>query len=271
LDDQAGEIDMTQLCAETAAPRDASRLCQFVSPSTYEAFEGVLADIEALRNACFRVRHQVYCQERRFESAAAFPNGLETDEHDSHSLHGLLRYRRTGEPVGTVRLILPRSRDADLPLYSLVKRSGCGTAVLPPVAVTAEVSRFAISKDFRGRAGDGSHGSPVPRPDDHGAIANMALGLMAIVFKMRSMSAVEYLCAVMEPALIRLLSRFGIRWRAVGPLIEHRGWRQPCVARIDDMTNTIATERPDVWSLISGTGAAAMPGPVERRRVSIAA
>jgi N-acyl amino acid synthase of PEP-CTERM/exosortase system len=228
--------------------------CHLLSTRSYDAFEGVLADTEPLRNACFRVRHQVYCIERGYFPPADYPSGLETDEHDSHSLHGLLRHRLSGEAVGTVRLVLPRAggNRGDLPVYSLVQGAGLDTAALPPIGRTAEISRFAISKSFRshralpvGIAGQAS--------DVQVMLSGMALSLMAlVVFRMSTVRPTEYLCAAMEPPLIRLLSRLGMRLHAVGPLIDYHGLRQPCIASVEDVKRGIEVERPDVWRLIGG-------------------
>ena len=214
-------------------------------PTEHAAFEGVVADTEPLRSACYRIRHQVYCTERGFERAEDHPDGLETDEHDAHSLHGLLRCRQTGEGVGTVRLVLynPGASDRKLPMYQLFERNRLDMGLLPPPSATAEISRFAISKEFRRRLRDGAC------PLEHGrAVSGLALGLMAIAVHMRPFLQIENLCAVMEPTLIRLLARCGIRWHAVGPLLEHHGLRQPCIARVDELIATVAAERPDVWA-----------------------
>src|SRR5271165_5688455 len=107
----------------------------------------VPADSESLLDEVFRLRFQVYCAERGFESAADFPDGRERDRDDLRSLHFLVLDRATGRAVGTVRLILPRMGD-DLPVLRLIGTSGRWPADLP-LATTGEVSRFAIAKAFR--------------------------------------------------------------------------------------------------------------------------
>jgi N-acyl amino acid synthase of PEP-CTERM/exosortase system len=243
-----------QLIQLTNLPRTGHRSRRFLGSTYYDAFEGLHADSEELLAECFRVLHRIYCQERNFLPASEHPTGLETDAYDDHAHHGLLRYRRTGEAVGTVRLVLSRdaSDDCGLPMYGFLKRFGPLDAALPPATETAEISRFAISKSFRRRLGDAQHGAAVdPNEDGRRMIPHMALGLMAMAFRMSMASGSRYLCAIMEPTLIRLLLRFGIRWQEVGPLRDYHGLRQACVAEIDAMAASISSERPDIWEFMT--------------------
>ena len=241
-------------------PGGGGRSRRFLGSAYYDAFEGLSAESDELRAECFRVRHRIYCRERNFLPAADHPSGLEIDAYDASARHGLLRYRRTGEAVGTVRLVLPRGAAGTrgLPMYAFLAGQGGRSAGLPPIEETAEVSRFAISRDFRRRFGDGQHGAALdPRAGDRRMIPHMALGLMAMAFRMSLESRSRYLCAIMEPTLIRLLCRFGIRWQEVGPPRDYHGLRQPCVAEIAEMAVTVAAERPDIWDFMTHPPAAA--------------
>jgi N-acyl amino acid synthase of PEP-CTERM/exosortase system len=176
---------------------------------------------------------------------------LETDPYDAVSSHALLCYRKTGETVGTVRLV-PGAQAETLPMYSLLEKAGIGRAALPPLERTAEISRFAVSNEFRRRLGDALYGKPVDEaPDGRRVIPHVTLGLMAMAFRMSRQCGVEYFCAVMEPSLIRLLARFGMRWQMVGPPLDYHGLRQSCFARIDEMAAAIAAERPDIYDLLT--------------------
>jgi hypothetical protein len=59
----------------------------------------------------------------------------------------------------------------------------------------------------------------------------------------------------MEPGLLRLLSRFGIHFAPLGPLVEYHGIRQPCIAEIRELIARVEEERPDVWEVITDRGA----------------
>jgi N-acyl amino acid synthase of PEP-CTERM/exosortase system len=122
-------------------------------------FEIVPAETEEQRRQAFHLRYQVYCVENAFEDPAQNPTGFESDAFDSSALHSLLIHRSTGDVVGTVRLILPQLalKGAGLPMrdicsHDLITRDN---QIIPWVG-TAEISRFAVSKSLRRRAGDGS-------------------------------------------------------------------------------------------------------------------
>src|SRR5437660_11896620 len=72
-----------------------------------EHFEVVRASTPSLLDEVYRLRYQVYCVERRFESTADQVDGREVDIDDPRSVHVLLIHRRTGAIAGTVRAILP--------------------------------------------------------------------------------------------------------------------------------------------------------------------
>src|SRR6266576_3050921 len=117
----------------------------------------VQANSKELLDSVFRLRFQVYCRERSFENAAAYPDGRERDDDDARSLHFLVLHRPTNSAVGTVRLILPRV-GVDLPVLRLVGSEQQRRAHLPR-ETTAEISRFAVPKAFGKRLrGDLWHG-----------------------------------------------------------------------------------------------------------------
>src|SRR6476646_6048591 len=83
-------------------------------------FEIVPAYSDALKDEVYRIRHQVYCEDLNFEPSR--PHRRETDEHDRHSLHLLMRSVQTGEFIGCSRLVRPL---ADQPRYQLPFDARC--------------------------------------------------------------------------------------------------------------------------------------------------
>ena len=126
-----------------------------------------------------------------------------------------------------------------------------------PIGQMAEVSRFCISKDFRKRQGDWLYpqsNEPEDREDERRVVPNMTLGLIEGLVQMSLDHNIRYWCAVMERPLLRLLSRLGIHFENIGPLVDYHGRRQPCFIKLDAMLMRVREERPDVWEILTDGG-----------------
>ncbi|MGF1630355.1 MAG: PEP-CTERM/exosortase system-associated acyltransferase [Kiloniellaceae bacterium] len=237
-----------------AAPRAARELYR-------QYFDTVVVGDEdrELRDEVFRLRYQVYCVENPFEDPTGNPDGLERDAFDERAVHCLLRHKRSRAWAGAVRLILPNSGD---PSHSFALQDVCNDPIVSdperfPVLRMAEVSRFCISKDFRRRQGDWLYpqsNEPEDRENELRVIPNMTLGLIEGLVQMSLDNGILYWCAVMERPLLRLLSRLGIHFEDIGPLVDHHGRRQPCFLKLDTMLMQVREERPDVWEILTDGG-----------------
>jgi len=201
------------------------------------------ADTTDLVRQAHQLRHQVYCLERGYEPGRG---GLERDEFDAYAQHAVLCERRSGEVVGTVRLILPAGDAAGvLPIQQL-----CAPELLKmlPLGTTAEVSRFAVSKQRR----------------DWNTAADplLRLGLVQGAVRISRDLGITHWCAVMERSLLRLLRTSAIHFAPVGPCVEHHGLRQPAVADLGALLARMEREQPALWSLVTDDGRF-WPGEVE--------
>jgi N-acyl amino acid synthase of PEP-CTERM/exosortase system len=232
-------------------------------------FRVVRADTDELRAEVYRLRFQVYAVEHSFERAEDFPDGMERDAFDEQSLHSLLIHVPTGSIAGTVRLILPivAGSTRNLPIEHV-----CSEPVLQddspslPRRSTAEVSRFAVPKSFRRRLGES--GSPSGITDesieaeerrnrevaDRRLAPHITLGLIQSLVEMSVEQGVTHWCAVMERALLRLLTKIGIHFTDLGPLVEYHGHRQPCYSDLRQLLERVRQERPDVWEILTREG-----------------
>ncbi len=224
-----------------------------------EYFEVWPANEANLLEEVFHLRYQVYCIENPFEPIANNPGERETDQFDEHSLHSLLMYRPTKKFVGTTRLILPynQNKPVDLPIRTLVSDglwSDVGKRV--PLNQAAEISRFAIAKEFRRRAEDQNSlaGGLNEQSDPRRVIPHISLGLMRSLCMMASIKSVVYLFAVMEPALLRMLRKLSIHFEDLGPVVDHHGRRQPCYCNLSCLLDRTARERRDVWEVLTDNG-----------------
>jgi N-acyl amino acid synthase of PEP-CTERM/exosortase system len=217
-------------------------------------FTIVQANSKELLDQVFRLRFQVYCQERGFENADAFPDGRERDRDDSRSNHFLVLYCKAkaaeAMPVGTVRLILPR-RGTDLPVIGMLqKHDRCRVGL--PIESTAEVSRLAVPRAFRRQLQrDLSHQVDRVSAENSAqrALALLNFWLVRGVGRMTANRGITHIVAMMEPALLRLLRRLAIEFQPLGQMVEHHGLRQPVWAATANLADRIRRGRPELWEI----------------------
>ena len=75
---------------------------------------------DSQRIEAHRLRYEIYCEDRGYENSAAFSDGLEKDEFDANSIHGLVRHKHSNQVAGVVRLILSDTMDPENPLYGIL-------------------------------------------------------------------------------------------------------------------------------------------------------
>ena len=199
-----------------------------------------------------RVRYQVYCIENPLEQPN--PDGIESDSFDAHSVHSLLVYRAAAKALGTVRLILPISGEAEhsFPMQDVLGASAARDFRKLPLHSSAEVSRFSISRQFR-RTAESCQDAEAEFISVSGPL--MRLGLIQSLVRMSLEYGITHWCAMMEPTLLRMLAAMAIRFRAVGPLVEFHGLRQPCYCNLADILEAVRRERPAFWSVLTDGGA----------------
>src|SRR5438045_8376578 len=115
-----------------------------------EHFELVRASTPSLLDQVYRLRYQVYCVENDYEDPGRHAEGKEMDIYDDRSVHALLIHRRCGAVAGTVRVILPgKDREPPLPVNLVADCNQRERLRRLPHSRTAEISRFAVSQEFR--------------------------------------------------------------------------------------------------------------------------
>lgn len=217
-----------------------------------------LARTRADQEAAYRLRYEVYCEETGFLPKDDNPGGLERDEHDDHALQSVLFHKATNAPVGTVRVVLPR---ADQPGHGLPARchaealDALSEAELPSLK-TGEISRFSIAARMRKRRTDGLYpGLHDPAIDDpRRVLPHMTLGLMTSIFEMAVEARLTHLCAIIDPALMRLLRMLGLQFTPVGARVDFHGPRQPVYASVKDLLDGVAAHSPQLARVISADG-----------------
>jgi N-acyl amino acid synthase of PEP-CTERM/exosortase system len=218
-------------------------------------YSTVLADSPALLKAAHALRFQVYCLERAFEKAEEHPDGLKKDAYDAHSVHGVVFHRPTRGAIGTARMILPKvGVDECFPVATLLRGSSLDLSDYVDLTKCIEVSRFAISKEFRRRKSDQMDAALLTRAQAGREINLAFLSLLQFVLRESVKRDVLYWTAVMEPKFLRLLARMGICYTAVGPMVMHHGIRQPCYCYLPDMLENARSVNRECWEVLTDGG-----------------
>jgi N-acyl amino acid synthase of PEP-CTERM/exosortase system len=221
-------------------------------------FAVVTADTLALQEQAYQLRYQVYCIENSFEDPLEQPLEQEMDEFDARSVHSVIIDRSSHAVTGTVRLILPDPDflDKSFPIQRVCSHPLLRNGRLLHTARPAEISRFAVSKEFSRRAADchPSQRRTDSRTERRAAMPNITLGLMNGIVRMSAEHGITEWFAVMEPTLLRLLARFGIYFSPIGPMVNYHGMRQPCHVIVEKLLDRVHKERIDVWEFITDNG-----------------
>lgn len=235
-----------------------------------EHFEVVTAETPDLITQVFRLRYLVYCIEHPWLDPAGYPEGLERDQYDDRSLYAVLIHRRSGEALGSVRLVLPEPRLGvdSLPIAGLSdpRARPLLRRLLPEH--TAEISRYVVSKTFRRRLGEecyadvGFNQAAVVEAERR-LMPSITLGLLRGVYRLSLRHGMTHLCAVMEPALMRLVSRLGLEFNPIGTAVAFHGVRQPCYLQIDRQHDAVLRTNANFYDVIT---AGAQHGTWSRRR-----
>ena len=207
----------------------------------------------------FRLRYQVYCTECGFESPSDHPNGLEFDEYDQYSSHFCAVVADTGRIIGTVRIIhdspLGLPVDHHCVLDAETKYSGNSRMV-------GEISRLAISKDFRRREIDRAIYAQTDvdlveakrlHRERRAFEGFIVAGLYQCIYHESVALGLTHWYAVMVKGLCGLLRRWGITWVKVGEQVEYHGLRGPYLAVIAENEQQVALlnpqllEKPQGW------------------------
>ncbi|MCM0611810.1 PEP-CTERM/exosortase system-associated acyltransferase [Marinobacter sediminum] len=238
-----------------------------VSTIFNSVFSVELATSPEAINEVFEVRYQVYCIDRPFEDPNCFIDKREHDAYDSRSAHALIRHRKTGHSVAAVRLVMAgdNPEQSEFPMegpcvHRMNQRAQDAIAGARREQV-AEISRMAVSREFRRRLNEEQSVSGISemacyKDSEKGkrAVPYISLGLFTAILQMSVKHGITHWMAVMEPAQLRLLKRFGVQFDHVGPVLEYHGLRRPAFTEAASLIAGIKKRRPDVWSLITDAG-----------------
>ena len=157
----------------------------------------------------YKLRYNVYCQEKKFEQENEHPDQIEVDEYDVYAVHFLAK--KNDRVVGTARMILnnPIGFPAEKHCKLNISIEGMKKER------TVEVSRFAISKDAARSTGCNRQ--------------EIVLGLIREIYQEGRRLGVKYFYAAMCKGFQKVLLNCGIMFLQVGPEVDYHGKRAPYI------------------------------------------
>ncbi|MBT0895755.1 PEP-CTERM/exosortase system-associated acyltransferase [Geobacter hydrogenophilus] len=222
----------------------------------------VPAETDELVKESFRLRYQVYCIENEFEKPSETTHQMETDEFDNNSAHSIIKYNKSGQSIGSVRMVLPNENDPSrsFPIQRICSHSIFTDRKFFSQNRPVEISRFCLSKSLRTiyhscdhrclQLATSAESLPMILLNKYGPI----LGLIRGLVQMSMEHQVTHWFAIMEASLIRLLARLGIYFKPTGTLINYHGMRQPCHIEFSELLRRVYSDQPHVWEVITDNG-----------------
>jgi N-acyl-L-homoserine lactone synthetase len=203
------------------APR-AFTIAAMVHTAVFHA--RAIDDDPRLLEQSYRLRYQVYCVERQFLDAAAYPDGREADEFDSDSIH-LGVVDADGDLAGTARLI--RANPRGFPMLRHCAFYPEVQMLEAPHVVPVEVSRVAISRHCARARQRTEPFLTLVRAMVHGA----------------RYAGATHLIGATDAALHRWLVHFGLPYRVSGPPVDYYGQVSPCIMSLRELDEVVADGR----------------------------
>ena len=200
----------------------------------------------------YRLRYKVYCLECGYEDPSDHLNELEKDEYDRVSTHFCACESQSGKIIGTARIILPST--TGLPIFNCFPVDRELLLSIPPDSV-AEISRLAISKEYRQRMVDTAiYGDNIINLMDEREKRSwrkryeieLVTGLYHSIYAESIDLGLTHLYAIMSDGLYALLTRWGLTWQPIGPALDYHGIRRPYVASIKENMHWFEAEKKNV-------------------------
>jgi phenylacetate-CoA ligase len=231
-------------------------------------------DVPELLEKSYGLRYQVYCLERKFLRAEHYPQGLEIDEFDGHSIHvGAVDAR--GELAGTARAV--KVSEIGLPLFRHCTTFPHEMAFDPANTRMVEVGRLSVSRTYRRRADDDAYdvkkasqsgGAPKnPGGERRRGRADVFLTLLKALYQATKRIGATHWLAAMETSLVRLLAQHGFPFRLIGPESDYFGLVAPYQMDLKEFDNVLVSGRfPILDEFVVGLEPEFCPQPDEDGR-----
>lgn len=224
-------------------------------------FNFVEVKSESLKKEIYKLRYDVYVSEFGFEKKESHPSGLEKDIYDSHSVELAAIEQinaETQKVIGTIRLIL--HSEHGFPIENAVPLDF--TAKKTQIDKIAEISRLAISKDYRRHQGDGLYGvksylkvpaGDLPLHRNNPQNVNVRIqphliwGLFKELYQVSKKLGITHWYMITEKKLWYALKRFDFIFRQIGEPVDYHGMRIPYLGIIEEIEQNLIKKHMDFY------------------------
>ena len=213
----------------------ANREISKISAHFKQYFNTIIASDQRTQDISFRIRHDVYCKELKFEPEK--PDKIETDEFDRHSIHCLVQHRNSQNYSGTVRMVMTSSDKQLLPIEKFCEHALADEYLHPKNfkrEEICEISRLAVPEQFRKRKSDQFDGAGTGVINENTFSQNemrcfpfIAISLYFMAATVTQQKGINHIFVMMEPRLARSLRFVGIPFTQIGKVTEYHGKRAP--------------------------------------------
>ena len=215
------------------AAKIAEHFANYIQPT--------IAKVQHEKNEAYNIRHQVYCQELKFEPEKK--DGLEVDSFDGHAIHCLMRHKQSGQAMGTVRVVTPQEEHHLLPLEvhcsDFIDDGKMNPSRFEREEI-CEISRLAVPACFRRRRTDKFEGAATGAiniesysDDEMRCMPFIAIGLYLGAASLAVHRDIHHAFAMMEPRLARSMRFVGIDFEQIGEARDYHGLRAPYYISLD--------------------------------------
>lgn len=209
-------------------------------------FEIELGLNEEQKQASYRIRYQVYCEERNLEACDDSIKGLENDEFDPVSIPILIKHKASGNYIGTMRIVYVHQKFG-LPIEQKFQNAGVNSGlsyVADDHEHVVEISRLAVPRyiDTLGLV-------EAKRNEilEVGKMFSNALYYSACCYIVH-LSNIQNACAIMEQRLFRRLRQVGLNFIQQSEFVEFKGPRASFNIEREDIANAISDVAPNFVS-----------------------
>jgi N-acyl amino acid synthase of PEP-CTERM/exosortase system len=214
-----------------ATPLGLGKLSSLDLGREFRKYFGVVrATTDALRQEAYAIRHRVYCEELGHE--ALRPDGREVDAHDAHAEHLLLGSVEHSRYVACARMIPAGLPGAPLPIEEACAATlGARWSNLKRSRRIAELSRLAVTAEFRRRKGEQDRGLSIGDADFGTAsrprFPYVPVGLALAAIALARRQQIDVLVVLTEPQIATHFARLGMLLQQIGGPVQQRGTRVP--------------------------------------------